>query len=143
MAIRTCKRYLKILWPGLSKKNFFTHYISNNDSEIQRKCPFLLKKFFQKTASQKSSKIFWVKFWPKSSMQNRSYTNALHLDHCGNWRPLYFCYDWVIALKIPKMSTKGRLKETGLSSGQKSIFSLNLGQNILHKVKKSSKIAQD
>ena len=41
------------------------------------------------------------------------------------------------------MSKISSLKETGLNYGQKFVCSDNPGQNIWHKVKKSSKIGQD
>ena len=41
------------------------------------------------------------------------------------------------------MSKNSSLKETGPSYGQKFVCSDNPGQNIWHKVKKSSKIGQD
>ena len=41
------------------------------------------------------------------------------------------------------MSKNSSLKETGLSYGQKLVCSDNPEQNILHKVKKASKIGQD
>ena len=41
------------------------------------------------------------------------------------------------------MSQNSSLKEAGLNYGQKLVRSDNAGQNIWHKVKKSSKIGQD
>ena len=44
---------------------------------------------------------------------------------------------------LQKMSKNSSLKETGPSYSQKFVYSDNPGQNVWHKVKKSSKIGQD
>ena len=84
-----------------------------------------------------------VKFWPKPKIQNRANTKPLNLELWSNWLALYFYHDWRNALELQKRFKNSSLKEIGPNYSQNFFCSHNPGQNIWHKVDKSSKIGQD
>ena len=130
----------RIVW----KLFFYSLYFQWWFNYLER-VPILAQKcqFVQKTTNQQSWKSSKVKFWPKPKVQNNAKTKPLNFELLHIWLALYFYHEWRNTLKLHKMSKNPNLKETGLNCGQKYFCSDNPGQNIWHKVKKSSKTRQD
>ena len=66
-------------------QNIWMIRISGKIVNLAKKCYF-----YQKTTNKQNWKLFKVKFWPKSNLQNRAYKKQFNLELIHNWLVLYF-----------------------------------------------------